>query len=118
MRGSLFGAGRRHVLSSVSLLALLGSPALAQTVVTGPLTVDSAVTGTYQVNANGDLDTGFGNPATPGYQGLNLADAPLTPSALILDGAARYLLGGVSERAGMRRNAPHLPGAADGQRCA
>ena len=71
-----------------------------------------------RLNANGDLDTGFGNPATPGYQGLNLADAPLTPSALVLDGAARYLLGGVSERAGMRRNAPHLPGAADGQRCA
>ena len=56
-----------------------------------------------RLNANGDLDTGFGDVATPGYQGLSLADAPLTPSALILDGASRYVLGGSSERIGLRR---------------
>lgn len=56
-----------------------------------------------RLNANGDLDSSFGDLATPGYQGLSLADAPLTPSALLPDGAARYLIGGTSERAGLRR---------------
>ena len=56
-----------------------------------------------RLNANGDLDTGFGDVATPGDQGLSLADAPLTPSALILNGSSRYVLGGSSERTGLRR---------------
>lgn len=56
-----------------------------------------------RLNANGDLDSGFGDLATPGFQGLSVPDAPLTPSALILDGAARYLIGGSSDRAGLRR---------------
>ena len=56
-----------------------------------------------RLNSNGDLDTAFGSPATPGFQGLGLGGAPLTASALLRDGSGRLVIGGHGEYAGLRR---------------
>ncbi|GMU42574.1 MAG: hypothetical protein IT479_10285 [Xanthomonadales bacterium] len=56
-----------------------------------------------RLNANGELDSGFGSPATPGFQSLALAGVPLAASALQRDASGRLVVGGEGEYAGLRR---------------
>jgi hypothetical protein len=56
-----------------------------------------------RLNANGELDTGFGAPATPGFQGLGLTNVPLSASALLRDASGRLVVGGEGGYAGLRR---------------
>lgn len=56
-----------------------------------------------RLNANGELDSGFGAPATPGFQNLGLGGPPLAASALLRDSSGRLVIGGESEHAGPRR---------------
>lgn len=56
-----------------------------------------------RLNANGELDSGFGALATPGFQGLALGGVPLAASALLRDGNGRLVIGGQGEYAGLRR---------------
>lgn len=55
-----------------------------------------------RLNANAELDSGFGSLATPGFQGL-LGGVPLAASALLRDGSGRLVVGGQGEYAGLRR---------------
>lgn len=56
-----------------------------------------------RLSPNGELDSGFGSPATPGFQGLALGGVPLATSALLRDGSGRLVVGGQGEYAGLRR---------------
>ncbi|MBK7146697.1 MAG: delta-60 repeat domain-containing protein [Xanthomonadales bacterium] len=56
-----------------------------------------------RLNANGELDSSFGAPATPGFQNLALSSVPLTPSSLALDALGRLVVGGQGEHATLRR---------------